>query len=76
MMSNDETPKPAPGRSVVNVSVSMEPPLVRQGRKLARARRQSFSAYVAGLVERDLAKASSRAALASISQPQTTEQAA
>lgn len=38
-------------------SVSMESPLIERGRERARVRRQSFSAYVASLIEADLAKA-------------------
>lgn len=37
-------------------SVSMESPLIERGKERAKARRQSFSAYVASLIERDLAK--------------------
>lgn len=54
-------------------SVSMELPLIAQGRARAKSRRQSFSAYVASLIEADLARAS-RANPTSIShhQPEAT----
>lgn len=55
-------------------SVSMELPLIERGRERAKSRRQSFSAYVASLIEADLAK--SRRKSPSLSQPQTTEAAA
>lgn len=52
-------------------SVSMELPLIERGRERAKIRRQSFSAYVASLIEADLTKA--RRKSPSPAQPVTTE---
>lgn len=54
-------------------SVSMELPLIERGRERAKIRRQSFSAYVASLIEADLTKTRRRASVAA--QPQTVEAA-
>jgi hypothetical protein len=42
---------------IETTSVSMELPLIRRGKERAKLRRQSFSAYVASLIDADLAKA-------------------
>lgn len=52
MLNNDETE---------TTSISMELPLLTAGRNRAKARRQTFSAYVATLLERDLAAESAAA---------------
>jgi hypothetical protein len=52
-------------------SVSMELPLIERGRERAKIRRQSFSAYVASLIEADLTK--TRRKSTSPAQPVTTE---
>ena len=54
-------------------SVSMESPLIERGRERAKVRRQSFSAYVASLIEADLTKA--RRKSPSPAQPQAVEAA-
>lgn len=54
-------------------SVSMELPLIERGRERAKVRRQSFSAYVASLIEADLTKAKRKPAPAV--QPQTVQAA-
>ena len=54
-------------------SVSMELPLIERGRERAKIRRQSFSAYVASLIEADLTKTRRRAPASA--QPVTMEAA-
>lgn len=51
-----EHSKYEPMKNTSNTSVSMEPPLLAKAKKRARSRRQSFSAYVATLIESDVAK--------------------
>lgn len=41
-------------RKTANKSISLEPKLVRLARRQAKARRQSFSGYIASLIDRDL----------------------
>lgn len=50
-MSHTETPS-----EIKRTSISMEIPLLEAGRQRAKARRQSFSAYVCALIERDVRK--------------------
>ena len=42
------------GSETVGTSISLETPLLAAGRKRAKERRQSFSAYVSLLIERDV----------------------
>lgn len=51
-------------------SVSMELPLIERGRERAKSRRQSFSAYVASLIEADLTKTRRKSHSPAV-QPQT-----
>lgn len=73
-MLSSKLPKPTGNRSVVTVAVSMEPALVVSGRANAKARRQSFSAYLCGLLDADLAKVRRKSA-SPVSHPITTEAA-
>jgi len=41
-------------RKTANKSISLEPKLVKLARQRATARRQSFSGYIASLIDRDL----------------------
>lgn len=41
-------------RKTANKSISLEPKLLRVARAQAKARRQSFSGYIASLIDRDL----------------------
>lgn len=41
-------------RTTASVSISLEPPLLGKGRIAAKWRRQSFSSYVATLIEADI----------------------
>ena len=43
-------------RKTANKSISLEPKLVRLARTRAKANRQSFSGYIASLIDRDLMK--------------------
>jgi hypothetical protein len=60
---------------IETTSVSMELPLIVRGRERAKARRQSFSAYVASLIDADLAKASRRSPALSQSQQEVARAA-
>ena len=52
-------------------SISMEAPLLARGRAKAKARRQTFSAYLATLIERDLRKEQQANAQSTRPQPAT-----
>jgi hypothetical protein len=41
-------------RSTANKSISLEPKLLRVAKRQAKSRRQSFSGYIASLIDRDL----------------------
>jgi len=48
-MSHRESPS-----EIQNTSISLESPLLAAGRRRAKERRQSFSAYVSLLIEKDV----------------------